>query len=91
LPGMDAYDHLDLDEIDFAPVEPTAKRLDLLALEEAHGLLRLLVAVAQDGGPMSREADRLAREIAARIPSEADRIAQMDRIYEAAPESRVRP
>jgi hypothetical protein len=57
---MDAYDHLDLDEIDFAPVEHTTKRLTLLPLEEAHDLLRLLVAVAQAGGLMSREAARLA-------------------------------
>ncbi|MGI5144254.1 DUF6417 family protein [Streptomyces sp. CA-106110] len=66
---MDAYDHLDLDEIDFAPVEHTTKRLTLLSLEEAHDLRRLLVAVAQAGGLMSREAARLAREIVARIPS----------------------
>jgi hypothetical protein len=30
----------------------------------------LLVAVAQEGGPVSAEADRLAKEIAARVPSE---------------------
>ena len=65
---MDAYDHLDLDEIDFAPVEHTTKRLTLLSLGEAHDLLRPLVAVV--GGLVSREAARLAREIAACIPSE---------------------
>ncbi|MEU6654787.1 DUF6417 family protein [Streptomyces sp. NPDC046900] len=42
----------------------------LLSLEEAHDLLRLLVMIAQSGGPMSAEADRLAREVTARIPSE---------------------
>ncbi|MEU6323657.1 DUF6417 family protein [Streptomyces sp. NPDC047009] len=66
---MDAHDHLDLDEIDFAPVGHTTKRLTLLSLEQAHDLLRLLVAVAQAGALMSREAARLARGIAARIPS----------------------
>ncbi|MHB9847650.1 DUF6417 family protein [Streptomyces krungchingensis] len=30
----------------------------------------MLLAVAQQGSPISPEADRLAREIAARIPSE---------------------
>ncbi|MFE7276520.1 DUF6417 family protein [Streptomyces sp. NPDC057623] len=44
---MDDYNHLDLDEIDFAPRHGTAKRLALLTLEEAHNLLRLLLAVAQ--------------------------------------------
>ncbi|MGI5144290.1 DUF6417 family protein [Streptomyces sp. CA-106110] len=45
---------------------------------EAHDLLRLLVAVAQAGGLMSREAARLARGIAACIPSENCRIARMN-------------
>ncbi|WP_419156132.1 DUF6417 family protein [Streptomyces canus] len=39
-------------------------------MEEAYHVLRLLVAVAQEGGLASDEADLLAREIAARIPSE---------------------
>jgi hypothetical protein len=69
-PGMDDYDHLDLDEIDFSPLQGTVERLALLTLEEAHDLLRLLLTVAQEGGPVALEADRLAREIAARIPSE---------------------
>ncbi|MEU6497688.1 DUF6417 family protein [Streptomyces sp. NPDC046984] len=68
---MDAYDHLDLDEIDFAPVEHTTERLAVLSLEEAHDLLCLLVMVARASGPMSAEADWLARELAARIPSES--------------------
>ncbi|MBD0420207.1 hypothetical protein H0H10_13690 [Streptomyces sp. TRM S81-3] len=60
----DQHIDLDLDEIDFAPMG-TAERLALLTLEEAHDVLRLLVTVAQEPGPMSREADRLAR----RLPS----------------------
>ncbi|MER5386087.1 DUF6417 family protein [Streptomyces sp. NPDC002688] len=36
----------------------------------AHDLLQLLLTIAQDGHPLSPQADRLAREIAARIPSE---------------------
>ncbi|MEU6496312.1 DUF6417 family protein [Streptomyces sp. NPDC046984] len=67
---MDAYDHLDLDEIDFAPVEHATHRLAVLSLDEVHDLLRLLVRIARDGGPMSAEADRMARELAARTPSE---------------------
>ncbi|CAM5620767.1 DUF6417 family protein [Streptomyces hirsutus] len=58
---MDDYEHLDPDESEYAPVDHTAQRLALLPLEEAHD--RLLLTVAQ-------EADRLAKEIAARIPSE---------------------
>ncbi|WAU78582.1 DUF6417 family protein (plasmid) [Streptomyces sp. Qhu-G9] len=54
----------------FAPVEHTTERLPLLSLDEAHDLLRLLLAVALDEGAQSEEANRLAREIAARIPSE---------------------
>ncbi|MET9388217.1 DUF6417 family protein [Streptomyces sp. NPDC002928] len=67
---MDDYDHLDLDAVTFAPVEHITQRLALLTLEEAHDLLGLLQAVVQEGGTMSPEADRLAREIAACIPSE---------------------
>ncbi|WP_331724028.1 DUF6417 family protein [Streptomyces sp. NBC_00005] len=67
---MDDYDPLDLDKVDFAPLKGTVERLALLTLEEAHDLLRLLLTVAQEDGPVSPEADRLAREIAARIPSE---------------------
>ncbi|MFI6495551.1 DUF6417 family protein [Streptomyces sp. NPDC050564] len=63
-------DQFDIDEVDFAPVGDTVERLALLTLQEAHDLLSLLLTVAQDGGPSSPEADRLAREIAARIPSE---------------------
>ncbi|MGW2826407.1 DUF6417 family protein [Streptomyces sp. NPDC001443] len=67
---MDDYEHLDLDADAFAPVAYTAERLALLTLEEAHDLLALLLVVAQESGTMSAEADRLAREIAARIPSQ---------------------
>ncbi|WP_234312148.1 DUF6417 family protein [Streptomyces griseus] len=51
-------------------MEQNTERLALLTLEEAHDLLGLLLVIAQEGGPVSPEADRLAREIAARIPSE---------------------
>jgi hypothetical protein len=67
---VDDDDYVDVDEIGFAPVGCTTEHLALLFLEGAHELLRLPVTVAQDGGPMSAEADRLARKIAARIPSE---------------------
>ncbi|MEU6184051.1 DUF6417 family protein [Streptomyces coeruleorubidus] len=46
------------------------ERLALLTLEEGQDLSGLLLAVAQEGGPVSAETDRLAREIAGRIPSE---------------------
>jgi uncharacterized protein DUF6417 len=61
------------------------------SLGEAHDLLRLLIVVAQAGGLMSREAARLAREVAARIPLENCRIARMSLDMGAAPEVRVRP
>ncbi|WP_406357318.1 DUF6417 family protein [Streptomyces sp. NBC_01635] len=67
---MDDDEHLGPDESEYTPVDHTAQRLALLPLEEAHDLLRLLLTVAQQEGPMSPEADRLAKEIAARIPSE---------------------
>ncbi|MER5598318.1 DUF6417 family protein [Streptomyces sp. NPDC002265] len=67
---MDDYDPLGGDSTLFVPLADTAQRLAVLTLEEAHDLLALLVAVAQEGGSMSAQADRLAREIAARIPSE---------------------
>ncbi|MGW2617597.1 DUF6417 family protein [Streptomyces sp. NPDC001500] len=66
---MDDYDHLYLDEIDFAPVEHDTKRLRLLTLDEAHDLLRVLRTVAQEGGTAAGEGERLVREIGARIPS----------------------
>ncbi|MDX5569488.1 DUF6417 family protein [Streptomyces sp. ID05-04B] len=66
---MDGYDHLDLDEIDFAPVEHDVERLRLLTLDEAYDLLHVLRTVALEGGAAAGEADRLAREIGARIPS----------------------
>ncbi|MER5604377.1 DUF6417 family protein [Streptomyces sp. NPDC002265] len=67
---MDDYDALDGDSALCVPLADTAQRLAVLTLEEAHDLLALLVAVAQEGGSMSVRAERLAREIAARIPSE---------------------
>ncbi|MER6784369.1 DUF6417 family protein [Streptomyces sp. NPDC000658] len=45
------------------------KRLRLLTLDEAHDLLRVLRTMAQEGGTSVGEADRLVREIGARIPS----------------------
>ncbi|MER5755961.1 DUF6417 family protein [Streptomyces sp. NPDC002088] len=51
---MDDYDHLDLDAVTFAPVEHITRRLALLTLEEAHDLLGLLQAVAQEGAPCRR-------------------------------------
>ncbi|MEU6807727.1 DUF6417 family protein [Streptomyces sp. NPDC046831] len=67
---MDDDGLFDLQAADFAPSEGTGPRLALLTLEEAHDLLRLLTTIAQQDGPLSPEADRLAKEIAARIPSE---------------------
>ncbi|MEU3038105.1 DUF6417 family protein [Streptomyces griseoaurantiacus] len=64
------YEHIDLGALGFASQPEMADRLALLTLEEARDVLSLLVAVAREGGPWSEEADRLAREIAARIPSE---------------------
>ncbi|WP_408997047.1 DUF6417 family protein [Streptomyces europaeiscabiei] len=55
---------------DREPTCPTAEGLAFLALAEAHDLLPLLLTVAQDDGPVLSQADRPAREIAARIPSE---------------------
>ncbi|MDT0466574.1 MULTISPECIES: DUF6417 family protein [Streptomyces] len=63
---MDDNDPLGLEDLESAPVE----RLALMSREEADDLLRLLATVASQGGPLSAEAARLAREIASRIPSE---------------------
>ncbi|MFH8736780.1 DUF6417 family protein [Streptomyces sp. NPDC017964] len=52
--------------------ETTAPRLELLAHDEAHDLLRLLQLIAAEGlDELSEEAEWFAREIAARIPSES--------------------
>ncbi|MET7275677.1 DUF6417 family protein [Streptomyces flaveolus] len=71
---MDDYEHTDLDGSDLDEIlsrpGETAERLALLALEEACDVLRLVVTVEQEDGPLSREADRLAKAIAVRIPSE---------------------
>ncbi|MER6853515.1 MULTISPECIES: DUF6417 family protein [Streptomyces] len=37
---MDGYEDLDLDEIDFAPMETAGERLPLLTLQEAHDYVR---------------------------------------------------
>ncbi|MFI9648272.1 DUF6417 family protein [Streptomyces sp. NPDC052040] len=67
---MEENDTFGLDGIESAPVEQTIERLALMNREEADDLLRLLATVAEAGGPLSAEAERLAREIATRIPSE---------------------
>ncbi|MFE0513681.1 DUF6417 family protein [Streptomyces sp. NPDC058964] len=66
---MDDYEHIDLDEIEFAPVAETGERLALLSLEESQDLLRLLAAAAEVG-TLSAQAHRIAKEITARVPSE---------------------
>ncbi|WP_327188082.1 DUF6417 family protein [Streptomyces sp. NBC_01334] len=68
---MDGYEHLDLDEIDFAPMEHGTERLRLLTLDEAYELIRVLRTAAEEGGAAAQDADRLAREIGARIPSKS--------------------
>ncbi|MFJ9822186.1 DUF6417 family protein [Streptomyces sp. NPDC101151] len=67
---MDDDSLFDLQAADFVPLESNGPRLALLTLEEAQDLLQLLTAIAQEHGRVSPEAERLAREIAARIPSE---------------------
>ncbi|WP_405603399.1 DUF6417 family protein [Streptomyces sp. NBC_00081] len=53
------------------PEHTSARRLELLTLEEAHDLLRLLQMMAAQGpDELSEEAQWFAREIAERIPSE---------------------
>ncbi|MFD5407069.1 DUF6417 family protein [Streptomyces griseorubiginosus] len=59
-----------IDDIDFATPPDTVERLPVLSLDEAHELLDLLRAVAQKSGPLSKRADRLVREISARVPSQ---------------------
>lgn len=55
----------------FLPAQDAARRLEMLTLEEAHDLLRLLQLIAgEELEELSEEADWFAREIAARIPSE---------------------
>ncbi|MEU5299140.1 DUF6417 family protein [Streptomyces umbrinus] len=66
---MDDCDPLDRDAADLDPMKHISERLALLTLEEGHDLLRLLQAVAGEDGRLSSDADRWAREIAARIPS----------------------
>ncbi|MFI9781371.1 DUF6417 family protein [Streptomyces sp. NPDC051956] len=52
--------------------DTTARRLELLALDEAHDLLRLLQLITAEGlDELSEEAEWFARELAARIPSES--------------------
>ncbi|MFC9535076.1 MULTISPECIES: DUF6417 family protein [unclassified Streptomyces] len=60
------------DATSLVPVQDTtAHRLEMLTLDEAHDLLRLLQLIAAEGlDELSEEAEWFAREIAARIPSE---------------------
>ncbi|AEY93955.1 hypothetical protein SHJG_8690 [Streptomyces hygroscopicus subsp. jinggangensis 5008] len=67
---VDGYEDLDLDEIDFVPMETEGKRLPLLALQEAHDLLNWLRLVTAESGARAPEAGRWAKEIAARVPSQ---------------------
>ncbi|MEU5709990.1 MULTISPECIES: DUF6417 family protein [Streptomyces] len=67
---VDGYEDLDLDEIEFAPMEATGERLALLTLREAHDLLNWLRLVTAEGGAHAPEAGRWAKEIAARVPSQ---------------------
>ncbi|MGW2773576.1 DUF6417 family protein [Streptomyces olivaceoviridis] len=62
--------NLDLDEIEFAPMETAGKRLPLLTLQEAHDLLNRLRLVTAESGAHAPEAGRWAKEIAARVPSQ---------------------
>ncbi|MCX5443544.1 MULTISPECIES: DUF6417 family protein [unclassified Streptomyces] len=57
--------------IGLIPAQDASRRLEMLTLEEAHDLLRLLQLIASEGpDELSQEAAWFAREIAARIPSE---------------------
>lgn len=60
------------DAISLMPAQDsTARRLEMLTLDEAHDLLRLLQLIAAEGlDELSEEAEWFARELAARIPSE---------------------
>ncbi|WP_406100875.1 hypothetical protein OG698_01180 [Streptomyces sp. NBC_01003] len=52
--------------------DATVRRLEVLTLDEAHDLLRLLQLIAAEGlDELSEEAEWFARELAARIPSES--------------------
>ncbi|KOX11555.1 DUF6417 family protein [Streptomyces sp. NRRL B-3648] len=62
---MDGFEHLDVGEIEFAPVETAGERL-----QEAHDLLHWLRLVAAERGTHAREAGRWAKEIAACVPSQ---------------------
>ncbi|MFB6678405.1 DUF6417 family protein [Streptomyces sp. NPDC056390] len=60
------------DTASLIPVQDTtARRLEILTLDEGHDLLRLLQLIAAEGlDELSDEVEWFAREIAARIPSE---------------------
>ncbi|MEU8868802.1 DUF6417 family protein [Streptomyces umbrinus] len=59
----------ELTDADFAPAETPAERLPLLTLEEAHKVLTILQHVGTGTDQQAQSAQRLVRELAARIPS----------------------
>ncbi|MFI1487976.1 DUF6417 family protein [Streptomyces sp. NPDC020747] len=59
----------ELTDADFAPAENPAERLPLLTLEEAHEVLTILQHVGKGTDEQAQPAQRLVRELAARIPS----------------------
>ncbi|WP_394427445.1 DUF6417 family protein [Streptomyces sp. SGAir0957] len=68
--AMDAYEPTAVTSL-IPAQDSLTHRLELLTLEEAHDLLRLLQLIAAEGEEeLSREAEWFAREITARIPSE---------------------
>ncbi|MGV9393339.1 DUF6417 family protein [Streptomyces olivaceus] len=55
------------------PQDAAVRCLEVLTLDEVHDLFRMLQLIAAEGlDKLSDEAEWLAREIAARIPSETD-------------------
>jgi len=67
----DAYldEVFELTDADFAAVEDAAERLPILTLDEAHGVLEVLRHFGKGADDHAESARRLARELAARIPS----------------------
>ncbi|WP_405958500.1 DUF6417 family protein [Streptomyces phaeochromogenes] len=59
----------ELTDADFAPTEAAPERLPLLTLEEAHEVLAILLHVGTGTDEQAQSAQRLVRELAARIPS----------------------
>ncbi|MFJ8637466.1 DUF6417 family protein, partial [Streptomyces sp. NPDC093568] len=59
----------ELTDADFYAGEVSAERVPVLTLDEAHQVLTILVQLANGTGDQAETARRLARELAARIPS----------------------